>query len=69
MAGSIYFVTMIDDKSRYVYVYLLNQKSEVLAVLKYHFTMVERKTDRKVKTIRSDNGTEYYNKKFGYYLK
>jgi hypothetical protein len=32
--GPIYFMTMIDDVSRYCYVYLLNTKDEVLNCFK-----------------------------------
>jgi hypothetical protein len=32
--GQIYFMTMIDDVSRYCYVYLLNTKDEVLNCFK-----------------------------------
>lgn len=67
--GSRYFMTMIDDKSRYIHVYFMKHKSEVTKIFKQHVTMVERQKDRKVKAIRSDNGTEYVNKEFDEYLR
>jgi hypothetical protein len=59
LAGSRYFVTFIDDKSRWCEVYFMKQKSEVIEKFKEYKCLVEKKTERKIKTVRSDNGTEY----------
>lgn len=67
--GARYFLTMIDDKSRYIHVYFMKHKSEVTKIFKEHVTSVERQKGLKVKVIRSDNGTEYVNKEFDEYLK
>jgi hypothetical protein len=56
LAGSRYFVTFIDDKSRWCEVYFMKKKSEVIEKFKEYQSLVEKKTERK---IRSDNGTEY----------
>ncbi|KAH0819226.1 hypothetical protein GEV33_003565 [Tenebrio molitor] len=56
LAGSRYFVTFIDDKSRWCEVYFMKKKSEVIEKFKEYKSLVEKKTERK---IRSDNGTEY----------
>ena len=64
LGGMHYFVTFLDDYSRKVWVYLMKRKSEVLdAFLKWK-KMVETQTGRKVKRLRSDNGTEYKNDPF-----
>ena len=55
-----YFITFIDDLSRYGYIYLLHEKSQVVTVLEIFLTEVERQLDRKVKVVRSDRGGEYY---------
>ena len=57
--GEKYFVTFIDDYSRYSVVYLLKEKSEVLNVFKDYLTMFERQTEKKLKSLRSDGGGEY----------
>jgi hypothetical protein len=59
LAGSRYFVTFIDDKSRWCEIYFMKKKSEVIEKFKKYKCLVEKKTERKIKTVRSDNGTEY----------
>ncbi|KAH0809106.1 hypothetical protein GEV33_013683 [Tenebrio molitor] len=54
-----YFVTFIDDKSRCCEVYFMKKKSEVIEKFKEYKSLVEKKTEQKIKTVRSDNGTEY----------
>ena len=60
--GEKYFITFIDDFSRYGYVYLLNEKSQAVNALEVFVKEVERQLDRKVKIVRSDRGGEYYGK-------
>lgn len=67
--GAKYMLTFIDDKSRYVFVYFLKNKSEVFEKFKEFKSMVERQIDRKIKILRSDNGTEFVNGAFDNYLK
>jgi hypothetical protein len=57
--GASYFLTIVDDFSRAVWIYLLVDKTEVSSMLKRFFAMVERQFARKVKIFRSDNGTEF----------
>ena len=57
-----YFITFIDDFSRYEYVYLLNKKSQAVNSLEVFIKEVERQLDRKVKIVKSDRGGEYYEK-------
>lgn len=59
-SGERYFITFIDDLSRYGYIYLIHQKSQAVDVLEVFITEVERQLDRKVKIVRSDRGGEYY---------
>ena len=60
--GEKYFITFIDDFSRYRYVYLLKEKSQAINSLEVFVNEVERQLDRKVKIVRSDKGGEYYEK-------
>ena len=57
LGGSRYYVTFIDDYSRKVWVYFLKQKFEVFSKFKLWKADVENQTGRKVKYLRSDNGT------------
>ncbi|KAL2927193.1 Retrovirus-related Pol polyprotein from transposon RE1 [Bienertia sinuspersici] len=56
---AIYFLTLVDDFSRAVWVYLLVTKTEVYAAFSKFFAMVERQFETIVKFVRSDNGTEF----------
>ncbi|XP_060965609.1 uncharacterized protein LOC133034525 [Cannabis sativa] len=58
--GQQYFVSSIDDYSRYAYLFLLHEKSQVLDVLKSFKAEVENQLSKRIKQIRSDRGGEYY---------
>ena len=49
-----YFITFIDDLSRYGYVYLMHEKSQAIDIFKMFITEVERQLDKKIKIVRSD---------------
>ena len=55
--GKKYFLTLIDDCTRYVY--LLRSKDEALETFQHFKNEVENQLDRKIKVIRSDRGGEY----------
>ena len=57
-----YFLTFIDDHSRYTVVYLLHSKDEVAVKLEEYIAYVSNKFGRKPQVLRSDNGTEYTGK-------
>ena len=67
--GAECFVTFIDDKSRFVWVYTLKHKSEVFEKFTDWKSMVEKSSGMKVKVLRTDNGEEYTSKEFEQYLK
>ena len=52
--GKRYFLTFIDDSTRFCYVYLLKTKDEVFNYFKTYKTEVENQLERKVKRLRSD---------------
>ena len=64
LSGAEYFVTFIDDKSRYVWIYILKNKSEVFKKFLAWKSMVEKSCGEKIKTRRSNNGGEYTSKEF-----
>ena len=69
LGGSRYFVTFIDDKSRFTAVYFMKRKDQVLEKFKEYEAMVTNTTEKKIKILRSDNGGEYASKEFSNYLK
>ncbi|MCO5577358.1 hypothetical protein L7F22_031187 [Adiantum nelumboides] len=59
VGNSLYFVTFIDDFSRFCWVYPLKAKSDVFAVFQHYVSMVENETCCKVQTLRTNGGGEY----------
>ena len=62
--GKRYFMTLIDDATRFCYVYLLQTKDEALDYFKIYKAEVENQLERKIKRLRSDHGGEYFPKVF-----
>jgi histone deacetylase 1/2 len=54
-----YYVSFIDDFSKFTWIYLLKYKSEVFQVFHEFQTLVERRFDRKIKAMQTDWGGEY----------
>lgn len=67
--GSRYFITFIDDYSRFVVTRFLRQKSDAFEAFKDFMVEAEKQTGRKLKCLRSDNGREYINAKFESFFK
>ncbi|KAF8625757.1 hypothetical protein AX15_005211 [Amanita polypyramis BW_CC] len=59
--GMSYFLTCIDDYSRYVTVYFLKQKNEAGKKITEHLTMLQTKYRSMPGALRADNGKEYVN--------
>ncbi|XP_020112140.1 uncharacterized protein LOC109726761 [Ananas comosus] len=59
-----YFLTFIDDYSRYSSVYLLSHRSEALDYFKRFLVEVENQTERTLKVLRTDRGREYLSDQF-----
>ena len=57
--GKRYFITFIDDFSKYCYVYLINHKHEFFEKFKIYKSEVENQLERTIKILRSDRGGEY----------
>lgn len=58
--GARYFLTFIDDYSRYMFVNFLKTRDELLPTFKNFVAFAEKQTGEKFKAIRSDNGRESY---------
>jgi len=59
MGQYTYYVSFIDDFSKFTWIYLIKKKSDVLQVFQEFQQKVERKFERKIKTVQSDWGGEY----------
>ena len=68
LGGAEYFLTFIDDKTRYVWVYCLQRKDQVFEKFCEWKAMVERSTSQKLKAIRTDNGGEFTSSEFEAHL-
>ncbi|CAL1375187.1 unnamed protein product [Linum trigynum] len=58
-SGAHYFLTIVDDYSRTVWVYLLKYKSEVARYLLMFFNQVRTQYAGRVKRVQTDNGREF----------
>ena len=68
LSGAEYFLTFIDDTTRYVWVYVLKRKDQVFERFLEWKALVEKSTGRKLKALRTDNGGEYTSTEFETYL-
>ena len=62
--GARYFLSLIDDYSRKLWVYVLKSKDQVFDVFKTWKALVENQTGKRVKRLRTDNGLEFCNREF-----
>lgn len=69
LGGAKYFMTFIDDFSRYLFIYILHNKSQALDTFKDFKRLLEKQTGKKIKKLRSDNGKEYVNHNMKNFLK
>ena len=60
LSGGRYFLTLIDDYSRKVWVFILKTKDESFERFKEWKAMVELQIGRNVKKLRTDNGWEFF---------
>ena len=62
--GYEYFVTFIDDYSRYEYVYLMQRKFQTFGKFKEFLAEAERQLGKSLLCLRSDRGGEYLDTEF-----
>lgn len=67
--GNRYVLTFIDDHSRKLWVYLINEKSEAFEHFKIFKAHVENQSGFQIKTLGSDQGGEYMSNYFQDFLK
>ncbi|KAL6311039.1 hypothetical protein AAG906_015927 [Vitis piasezkii] len=58
--GPKYFISLIDDYSQYIYIYLFHNNNEALSVFKVFKAEVEKQCEKQIKIVRMDRGGEYY---------
>ncbi|KMQ84175.1 retrovirus-related pol polyprotein from transposon tnt 1-94, partial [Lasius niger] len=59
IGGSKYFVTFIDDYTKYMEVFMLKNRSEVLSVFRKYMLRVKRECGHGIKILHTDNAKEY----------
>ena len=65
--GKKFFLLLVDDKSRFMWVALLAAKSDTLAAVKKFQARVEVETGRHLRVLRTDNGGEFTSVEFETY--
>nr|ABF97065.1 retrotransposon protein, putative, Ty1-copia subclass [Oryza sativa Japonica Group] len=61
IGGNKYGLVIVDDFSRFTWVFFLHDKSETQAIFKKFERRAQNEFDLKIKNIRSDNGKEFKN--------
>ncbi|KAH9651061.1 hypothetical protein KPL70_026606 [Citrus sinensis] len=67
LSGGRYFMSLIDDYSRKVWIYILKTKDQALEKFKVCKSLVENQSGFKLKCLRTDNGLEFCSKVFEEY--
>ena len=62
--GASYFITFIDDYTRYGHVYLISLKSQALDCFIQYINEMENQLNRKIKVLKTDRGREYLSEQF-----
>lgn len=58
--GNRYFITFIDDCSRFTHVYLMKTKEQAFDMFKSYKPLGEYQLEKKIKILRSDHRGEYF---------
>jgi hypothetical protein len=61
IGGSKYYLVIVDDYSRFTWVFFLQEKSQTQETLKGFLRRAQNEFGLRIKKIRSDNGTEFKN--------
>lgn len=57
-------LSIVDDFSRKIFLYPIKRKSEAFATFSQFISVVERQTGTRVRSVRTDNGTEFCSREF-----
>ena len=69
LSGYVYYVSFIDDFSRKTWIYFLKAKDEVFGKFKEFKALIENHSQRRIKTLRTNNGGEYTSKELETFCK
>ena len=61
IGGNCYCLVVVDDYSRYTWIFFLHDKADTYDTFKKFITRAENEFELKVKKVRSDNGSEFRN--------
>ena len=64
LGGAFYFLTFIDDYSRFTHIYFLSKKSDTFHKFIQYKNLVENQTSKRILILRSNNGGKFCSKKF-----
>ena len=67
--GAEYFLTFVDHGSRCAWVYPLRTKDQVFERFVQWKALVKKSSEKKLRTLRTDNGGEFTSTQFGTFLK
>ena len=62
--GFKYFLTIVDGKSRFTWIYIIKNKSDCVIIIPQFFSYVENQFKTSIKSFRSDNARELVFKDF-----
>lgn len=57
--GEEYFLTIVDNYSRYTWIFIIKDKGSTRMELQHFYAYVETQFETNIKIIRSDNGLEF----------
>ena len=66
---SLYYISLIDDATRYTWVKFMQQKSETTKIIKDFVAEIELQYEKTPKRLRTDNGGEYVTNDLKEFLK
>lgn len=66
-AGNKYFLLIVDDFTKVMWVYMLATKYEVLIAFKRFRVLVKKESEKKIKVLRTDRSVEFCSKQFSEY--
>src|SRR6266498_5572185 len=61
IGGNLYYLVIVDDYSRYSWVFFLQEKSETMGIFKKFAKRAQNLFENTIVKIRSDNGSEFKN--------
>lgn len=67
LGGSKYFLSFVDDYSRYTFIYFLHKKVDTFQYFLEYKALIQNQTGQKILILRSDNGGEFTSNKFTNY--